>query len=164
MRLKLRFHSLSAFTAPKIAPNVILLLLIILSALSCRTSEKHYYNDEDLPTKISGIKRSKHCVYLSYQFPNYSGKIINWDKKVQYHIKARKLERRDARLALVGVSTKNYAILERIEAGSTIRIDSVSCNHGEFLFLKLPQPVQKGNYKIRAWGCRFGRHIDLVVD
>lgn len=148
--------------------KTIVLFLIIqcfLSLASCRTNEEKYYYSEELIHKIKKIKRNKDYTYLSYQLPEPEMmKVREYrDKKIQYRYKAKKFRNNEAIFALVGRSTMNHATLDRIEGEQQIRLDSTTCRHSEFLFLKL-HPVTKGTYKIKGWGCRYGKEFEIILE
>lgn len=144
--------------------KIILIVPLFLLIASCHRIEKEYIYGEETFKKIKKIKRNKEFTYIDYQFPNPHGGDTRayLSKKIQYTFKAKKIKHDEAKFALIGKSTKNYGILDRVEGDKRIRLDSVTCDHGETIVLKL-NPVVKGNYKIRGWGCRYGKEFDIVI-
>lgn len=132
--------------------------------LSCYTIERKYYYDNDLIKNIKKVRRSNQYIYIDYQLPKPEHDEVKayLKRTIEYRFKARRSPNDEMIFALVGRSTMNFGILDRLENGKRIRLDSVSCDHGEFLLLKL-DPAVPGVYKIKGWGCRYGKEFDIVV-
>ena len=142
----------------------LLFLAFFLSMASCYMVERKYYYDKDLIKKIKKVRRNHQYTYIDFQLPKPGHDEVKayLNRKIEYRFKEPRSADKEMIFALVGRSTMNFGVLERVENGKRIQVDSVSCDHGEFLLLKL-KPAVRGDYKIRAWGCRYGKEFDIVV-
>jgi hypothetical protein len=135
-------------------------LLLLLAA--CRTSDPRYDLPEALQSRVDSLQKDPNYTCLEYKWPrlNKNREIIASPKSNHFTFKTRHFKDGQATFALMGTSTANYGIVEKIVGTQRVRLDSTTCKRGDFLLLHV-NPVAKGDYEIRAWGCRY-RHTLYV--
>lgn len=133
-------------------------LFLLLAALAaCRTTDPRYDLPEYLQVRVDSLKRDHHYTCLEYKRPNLDKNRHPVPSRHDNHFtfNTRRFNNGQTTFALMGVSTANYGVLEKVDGAQRVRLDSTYCDHGEFLFLNA-RPAEKGDYEIRAWGCRYG--------
>jgi len=143
---------------------MIFTLVILSVTFSCYSREKRYYG-ERMVKEIKKMKKRKDDTYISYQVPKLTRESARAyaNKEIKHTFKARKFKNNQAVFALIASSTANYGILEKIDKGARFVIDSTFTETEDFIYLKL-NPVVKGNYKLRGYGCRYGKEFDIVIE
>lgn len=144
----------------------VLIFLIIVLLESCSLKWEGYYRDE-MVSEIKKIKKDKNMIYLEHKFSDRKKSIEELIKYMnepqRFKFKKSNFENNEVTFALSGNSTTNFGWLNRIENQELIVLDSAACRYGDFLFLKL-KPIQKGEYKIKATGCRYTGEFEIKID
>lgn len=133
---------------------------------SCYSTEKRYYGQSKV-NQIKLIKKSKDTTFLSYKLPKSKHKNIRQylKNKITYNFKSKNFKSNKTTFATTTRSTMNYSVLERIEGNDALMIDSSfvrGSNENSFIYVTL-DPVIKGKYKLRTWGCRHGKAIEIEI-
>ncbi|MFT6322457.1 MAG: hypothetical protein ACJAT4_003394 [Granulosicoccus sp.] len=153
----------------KIKSDLILVVLIflIINLLESCSSNFEYYDDDEMISEIKKIKKNKEIIYLEHKLANPK---MDRNELMQYLnepfklvFKKRDFEKNEINFALAGRSTSNFGYLNRIENQQLVSLDSAACRYGGFIFLKL-KPIQKGEYKIKNYGCRYSSEFEITIE
>jgi hypothetical protein len=137
---------------------------IIILATACRSPQSQYYYDEEVIEYIDSIRQSDQYIFLDYRFIKPTpGNIRKYaDLPVKRTIHYRKFRNRKPVFALYGQSTANGAVLDRVVDGKLQRLDSTHCAVRALLLLQM-DTLQRGSYRIKAWGCRFHQQFEITI-
>ena len=142
-----------------------LLFVSILFCCSCLQRDKLYYSEESI-LKMKQLEKNPNFIFLKPKLPNPNWNekkfMAYFDYKNQIKLNKQNISEQNAKFAIYGRSTANYAILSKKENSEWVKVDSSYCDVGDVLFLKMPKNVE-GEYKIKSWGCRYGKEYEILI-
>ncbi len=132
---------------------------------SCKSYEWYYYDEEYMELLDEESKNPNSILIrpkLSNPYWSIKKRMAFYQKPQVFKFHQTQFENNEAIFSLSSPSTANVGILYMVSQNDTLKLDSTWTHYDDFVRLKL-NPVEKGTYWIKSWGCRYGFDYKIII-